>query len=63
MNDAERMAIAERVRAACVEAARAGYRDAAIAGLCAEGALEAGLGAIERIDLALVLGGSREDAP
>lgn len=51
MTDAEAEALAERVRAACIEAARHGYEDAAMAGLCGEGALEAALGAIERLDL------------
>lgn len=55
MTDSERRAMAERVRAACVAAARDGYQDAAIAGLCGEGALEAALSAIERLDLATVL--------
>ena len=51
MTDDEAEALAECVRAACIEAARQGYEDAAMAGLCGEGALEAALGAIERLDL------------
>jgi hypothetical protein len=47
----ERRRIAERVRAACLEAARQGYAQAAVAGLCHEGALETSLGAIEMLDL------------
>lgn len=41
----------ELVRAACLRAARAAYDDALQSGLCAEGALEAALGAIETLDL------------
>ncbi|KEZ76261.1 hypothetical protein [Salinisphaera hydrothermalis] len=51
MTQTEADALAERVRAACIEAARQGYEEAAIAGLCGEGALEAALGALERLDL------------
>jgi hypothetical protein len=48
---AERLALAEAVRAACVNAARDGYQDAAISGLCSEGAQEAALSAIQMVDL------------
>jgi len=47
--------LAERVRAACAEAAAAGYEDAAIRGLCGEGALEAAISAIQRLDLERLL--------
>lgn len=49
------MMLAEAVRAACREAARDGYRDAAISGLCGEGAQEAALGAIDMLDVARVV--------
>ncbi len=61
MSDDLELRMAERVRSACVDAARAGYQDAAIAGLCAEGALEAALGAIDRLDLREVLAYSVDD--
>lgn len=48
---AERIALAETVRAACVAAARDGYQYAAISGLCSEGAQEAALSAIQMVDL------------
>lgn len=51
----KQIAIAEQVRKACVEAAVAGYEDASISGLCAEGALEAAISAMERIDLEEIL--------
>ena len=47
--------LAEAVRAACVEAAKSGYEDASISGLCGEGALEAALDAIRMLDLDKVL--------
>jgi hypothetical protein len=50
-----RRELAEAIRDACVAAARAGYEDAATAGLCHEGAWEAALGAIQRLDLAALL--------
>ena len=51
MSSDERLAIAAGVRDACIEAALAGYEDAAISGLCGEGALEVAISAIRRLDL------------
>ena len=53
--EAELLELAEAVRRACLDAAREGYRDAAISGLCGEGAQEAALGAIEMVDLAAIV--------
>lgn len=55
MKENEQQALAARVRDACVAAAQAGYVDAGIAGLCAEGALEAAISAIQDLDLNAVL--------
>jgi hypothetical protein len=55
MSDTGRMGDAERVREACIEAALTGYEDAAIAGLCGEGALEMAISAIRRLEMAEVL--------
>lgn len=55
MHEDEQRALAERVRDACVAAAQSGYEDASIAGLCAEGALEAAISAIENLDMNAVL--------
>ena len=55
MNDA-RLRLARTVRAACVQAAKEGYERASMSGLCAEGALEAAISAIEMLDLSAVLG-------
>ncbi|MEQ8799671.1 MAG: hypothetical protein RJQ08_05725 [Salinisphaeraceae bacterium] len=41
--------LAERVREACIDAALAGYEDAAMAGLCHEGCWEAAISAIRRL--------------
>lgn len=43
--------IAEAVRAACIQAALDGYRNASISGLCAEGAFEAAISAIRMLDV------------
>lgn len=51
MQESEQLDLAERVRQACVEAALDGYQDAAMAGLCDEGAQEAAISAIRRLDL------------
>jgi hypothetical protein len=44
-------ALAETVRKACLQAALAGYEDAAANGLCAEGAWEAAVSAIQNLRL------------
>lgn len=43
--------LAERVRAALIEHARAAHADAGVRGLCAQGAWEAALGALRSLDL------------
>src|SRR5699024_4798699 len=47
--------IAEQVRQACIEAARQSFKNASMSGLCAEGAAEAAIGAIQALDLAAVI--------
>ncbi len=47
--------LAEVVRDACLRAALDGYEDAAMRGLCPEGALEAAISAIRMLDLETVL--------
>jgi hypothetical protein len=46
---------AERVRAACMDAAVQAYEDAGIRGLCADGRWEAALAAIRQLDLCKAL--------
>lgn len=48
---ADRMEIAEKVRAACIEAAQEGFRDASMSGLCREGAIESAVGSIQSLNL------------
>lgn len=50
-----RLQIAQIVREACIDAAREGFTDASIQGLCQEGAMEAAMSAIERLDLSNLL--------
>jgi hypothetical protein len=45
------LSLAERVRTACVEAALQGYEQAALGGLCHEGAWEAAIDSVRRLDL------------
>ena len=54
------MALAAQVQQACLAAARRGYEEAAVSGLCHEGAWEAALGAIEMVDLDALVAGSKE---
>ncbi|WP_421775322.1 acetyltransferase [Gracilimonas sp.] len=41
----------ECIRNACIEAAREGFRDASMSGLCMEGAIEAAIGSIQSLDI------------
>jgi hypothetical protein len=43
--------MAEYIRDKCIEAARDGFRDASISGLCAEGAMEAAISAMQSLDV------------
>ena len=55
MELADKKQIAEQVLQACIQAAREGFKDASMSGLCAEGASEAAIGAMESLDLAEVI--------
>ena len=48
----DRLALAEQVRAACLQAALDAYERAGIAGLCGEGRWELAIQAIRTLDLA-----------
>jgi hypothetical protein len=54
--DARRLAIT--IREACVKAALEGYEQAAMDGLCHEGAFEAAVDAIRSLDIDAILRGS-----
>ncbi|TYP94807.1 hypothetical protein LX73_0096 [Fodinibius salinus] len=47
--------LAESVRESCIEAARDGFKDASMSGLCNEGAMEAAISAIQQLDLQKVI--------
>ncbi|MEP1150917.1 MAG: acetyltransferase [Balneola sp.] len=46
---------AEVIRQACIKAAKEGFMDASISGLCTEGAMEAAISSIQNLDLSRVL--------
>ncbi|HLR31084.1 MAG TPA: hypothetical protein VK074_01250 [Fodinibius sp.] len=47
--------VAQEIRKACIEAAREGFRDASMSGLCTEGAMEAAIGAMQSLDLESII--------
>ncbi|MDF3920232.1 hypothetical protein P3W43_15350 [Salinicola salarius] len=51
MNETEALQLATKVQKACIEAALSGYENAALSGLCQEGAIEAAISAIQMLDL------------
>jgi hypothetical protein len=53
--DAEPRALAERVRAALVQAALEAYEDAGMRGLCAEGAWEVAVDRMRALDLSNIV--------
>jgi hypothetical protein len=55
LNDQE----AEQIRAALIQAAPNGYEQAAMSGLCGEGAWEAAVSAMRQLDLPAALAASR----
>lgn len=54
--------LAERVRAACVQAALDAYEDAGLSGLCAEGRWEYTIGVLRQLDLVPLLGSIAPDS-
>lgn len=50
---------AENIRQACIEAAREGFMDASISGLCNDGAIEAAISAIQNLDLNKILSSTK----
>lgn len=53
--------LAEAVRQACLKAARQGYENAGISGLCEEGRWECAVGAIRGLDIEAVIAALPED--
>lgn len=50
-----RVDLAEQIRKACINAAREGFMDASLSGLCAEGAMEAAVSAMQSLQLEKVI--------
>jgi hypothetical protein len=55
--------LAEAVRAACLAAAREGYEEASMRGLCHEGAWECAIGAIQSLDVRRLLVPQHSELP
>lgn len=53
MNEDEKFA--KYISNACIQAAREGFLDASLRGLCQEGAMEAAISAIQSLDLSEVI--------
>ena len=60
---ADERQVVERVRAALVSAALAAYEDASLRGLCAEGAWEVAIGAMQTLDLSGVVAEAPPEPP
>ena len=50
-NKPEQFVIAEKIRDACIKAAREGFMDASMSGLCTEGAMEASISAMQSLQI------------
>lgn len=50
-----RKELAESVRKACIGAAREGFKDASMSGLCTEGAIEAAVSSMQKLDLEMII--------
>ncbi len=55
INESEEQRIAQLVKDACIRAVLEGYENAAMSGLCHEGAWEAAISAIRMLDLETIL--------
>ena len=55
MNEQERYQTAKKVKEACIQAAKEGFQDASMSGLCNEGAMEAAVSAIQNLDIQKIL--------
>ncbi|WP_069133502.1 acetyltransferase [Rhodohalobacter halophilus] len=55
MSEQEKMELAERIKKECIKAAKEGFREASMSGLCTEGAMEAAVSAIQNLNLGKLL--------
>lgn len=53
--------VARKVRSACIAAAEEAFREAAVSGLCMDGAVEAAVGAMQSLHLEEILDGENRD--
>lgn len=60
-SEREMIELAEKIRQVCVDAARDGFREASVSGLCSEGASEAAVSAIQNLRLEEVIGKLTEE--
>lgn len=49
--DNSELKFAEEIRTSCIDAAKDGFNDASMSGLCLDGAMEAAISAIQKLDL------------
>ena len=52
--------IGQTVRQACIQAAKEGFQDASMRGLCTEGAIEAAIGAIQLLDVEQIVAKAKQ---
>ena len=53
--------MAQRIRQACIQAAKEGFRDASMSGLCTEGAIEAAIGAMQTLDIEKIAAEAKQE--
>lgn len=51
MEENKKIELAEKIQKACIEAARQGFKDASMSGLCTEGAMEVAISSMQKLDL------------
>jgi len=57
-NEQSKRELAEKVRQTCIQAAKAGFEQARMDGLCVEGAVETAVSAMQNLNLDQLLGDS-----
>ncbi len=60
--DHRELKLAEHIRTSCIEAAKEGFLDASMSGLCLDGAIEAAISAIQKLDLTELIDKHQKDA-
>ncbi len=53
--ESKQLAIAKTVQEACIQAAKEGFNDASMSGICSEGAIEAAIGAMQSMDVEAIV--------